>query len=131
MPRLYNMAVRTLAKHFLALFLLLSVCAPYVHAAVEMGEHEECSMEMCKRTGKCCCRQNNVGKPHWSAQDACHPGATWLPGTSASPVAMLSISTALIGLTPVAADPVAPSVVIVPAALLARVGYQRPPPRSF
>jgi len=130
MPRLYNMAVRTLAKYFLALFLLLSVCAPYVHAAVEMGEHEPCSMEMCKRTGKCCCRQNNAGKPHWSAQDVCHSGCSQAPGRFSSPAAVLSAGKSFVSFTPVAMDSAVLPEVIVPAAFRSIVRFQRPPPRS-
>ncbi len=131
MTRLLNMTARTFAKHFLALFMLFAVCAPYVHAAVEMGQHEECGMEMCKRAGKCCCRRTVPGKPHWVAQDICHSGAAQIPGVFTSPAAVLSAANDVARPTQVATTPVPLQRVTVPAALLAIIRFQRPPPSSF
>lgn len=55
----------------IALLLLLAVCAPYAAAAMPHA-HEECGMEMCKRSGKCCCKRPvRPGKPLWEATDPC------------------------------------------------------------
>src|SRR3569832_1608721 len=89
MQCLRYMVVWIFTWNILALLMLFAVCAPYVHAAAEIGEHERCSMEMCRRTGKCCCRQNHLGKPHWGSRDVCHQGSSQLPRTI-SPVAVLS-----------------------------------------
>jgi len=131
MPRLTHMVACSIAKSILASLLLMAVCAPYVHAAVEMGEHEECSMEMCKRAGKCCCRRTNPGKPHWTAQDLCHRGLAQLPGVFTGSAAELPESRVPAHLVPTATDPVPPSEVLLPAALQAIVRYQLPPPKSL
>jgi hypothetical protein len=127
MPRLLNMATRFFLKNALAFLMLFAVCAPYVHAAAEIGKHEHCSMEMCKRTGKCCCRQNHLGKPHWGSKDVCHQGASQLPRTI-SPVAVLSAEAhRLQGLALIAEFAVADTVV-KPVAPLPVVDFQLPPP---
>ena len=126
MQRLLNMAARFRIRYVLAFLMLFAVCAPYVHAAVEMGEHEHCSMEMCKRSGKCCCRQNHLGKPHWGNKDVCHQSSAQLPNSS--PVAVLSFEAhRLEGLTLIA-EPVIPEAIAKPAAPLAILAFQRPPP---
>jgi hypothetical protein len=128
MPRLLNMTARTLARHFLAVFMLVAMGAPYVHAAAEFGEHEQCSMEMCKRTGKCCCRRANAGKPHFSPQDVCHSSGAQLPLASSGAAAILSETCALVGLAPVAELTAIPEVT-APGVSFSILRFQRPPPQ--
>jgi hypothetical protein len=130
MPRLSNMAARTIAKYILALFMLLAMGAPYVHAAAEFGEHEQCSMEMCKRSGKCCCRRTNAGKPHFSSQDICQSRGAQLPQASSPVAAILSNTAAPAGLESVAELAVT-SEVAAPGAPVSILRFQRPPPRSL
>lgn len=130
MPRLLNMAVRTVAKNFLALFLLFAVCAPYVHGAIEIIRHEECGMESCKRAGKCCCRRTNPGKPHWNSQDICHTGGAQLAGISAPVAAVLGQTHRVEGLTRMA-ELFVPATAAVPVHPIAIVRFQRPPPPLF
>jgi hypothetical protein len=126
MQRLVNMTARTLARHFLALFVLLALGAPYVHA----GQHEQCSMEMCKRTGKCCCRRANAGKPHFSSQDVCHSSGAQLPEATSPVAAILSGMRAVAGLAPAAELSIAVEVA-APGAAVSILRFQRPPPQSF
>ena len=130
MQRLTNMAARLLARNLLAFLMLFAVCAPYLHAAAEIGKHEQCSMEMCKRTGKCCCRQNNIGKPQWGSMDVCHPGSSQLPRTISPDATLSAEAHRLHGLALIAKFAVADSVV-KPVAPLTLVRFQRPPPSSL
>jgi hypothetical protein len=130
MQRLLNIAAHILARNVLAFLMLFAVCAPYVHAAAEIGEHEHCSMEMCKRTGKCCCRQSHLGKPHWGSKDVCHPGTSQVPRTI-SPDAVVAAEAHRVHGLALIAEPAVAHVVASPANPLAVVRFQRPPPSSF
>lgn len=123
------MAPRSIAKYFLALLLNFAVCAPYAHAALEFGHQEECSMELCKRTGKCCCRQSNAGKPHLETSNHCRSTGAQLPGGSSPVAAILAHTHVLAGLVPTTELFIAIEVV-TPAARVSILRFQRPPPQS-
>ncbi len=123
------MVLRSIAKHLLALFLLLAIGAPYVHAAMEFGHQEECSMEMCKRTGKCCCRQSNAGKPHLESSNQCRSTGAQLPGTYSPAVAILARTYVPLGLV-LAASISGAIEAPIPSILVSILRFQRPPPQS-
>jgi hypothetical protein len=121
------MAPRTIARHLLALLLLLAVCVPYVHAAAEFGQHPECSMEMCKRTGKCCCRLANAGKPHLEARDLCGSHGAQVAARQLDALAVPSGPRLIHALTVVTDLPPSPAE-REPRELFTMIHFQRPPP---
>lgn len=99
MPSLSRITARIttqILSRILGLLMLAAIAAPYAHAALEIAEHEQCGMEMCKRAGKCCCRRSTPGKLHWDAKDTCHQGtaqspAIVSPATAPEPLAIVTI----------------------------------------
>lgn len=123
------MALRSIAKHLLALFMLFAVCAPYAHAALEFGHQEECSMELCKRTGKCCCRVSNAGKPHLESSNHCRTAGAQISGSSTLYAAILSPARVHAALAVTAGISVAVES-SAPSAPVSILRFQRPPPQS-
>jgi hypothetical protein len=131
LQQLFSKVARAGARPLLALWMLVAVCAPFVHAAAEIGQHEECSQEMCKRSGKCCCRRNNAGKPHFSTRGICRAGGAQLPGSSTPVAAILSAIQLLPGLVPAAAELPFLAELATPGSTVSILRFQRPPPRSL
>jgi hypothetical protein len=120
-----GIATRILSR-ILGLLMLAAIAAPYAHAALEISEHEQCGMEVCKRAGKCCCRRSQPGKPHWDSKDICHHGCTQQPAVVTPAIAPEPLASVTILHT--TAAPLPAISIALPSTGLRVTQFQRPPP---